>query len=147
MQFHPTPRAPQASPTGPQGGRLARRVAIVAMGVAIATASACSAPSEDTASANTDALAALDEDTRAHVEFEASWQCDLTRFAFEDLSEIDAMRVDQLESFGITDDAHDDFIERLDTEPELAELVADLSADCTGTGTDIDGDSDGPVEL
>ena len=87
--------------------------------------------------------AALDSDTRAHVEFEAAWQCDLTRFAFDDLSEVDTMRTEQLESYGITEDAHEDFVARLDTEPDLAEIVAELSGDCTGTDTDIDG----PVEL
>lgn len=126
-----------------RGHRNARRLlatAAIAAGLAVGTA--CSAPSEDTASAS-DALAALDEDTRTHVEFEAAWQCDLTRFAFDDLAEIETMRAEQLEAYGLTEEAHAEFVARLDAEPDLAEIVSEISGDCAGTDIDLEG----PVEL
>jgi hypothetical protein len=122
---------------------LSRRLAAAAAITAgLATGAACAAPAEDTASA-TDALAELDEVTRTHVEFEAAWQCDLTRFAFDDLAEIETMRIDQLDAYGLTEEAHTEFVARLDTEPDLAEMVSELSGDCAGTDVDLDG----PVEL
>lgn len=123
-------------------GHTRRLAATAALVAGLATGAACSAPSEDTASA-ADALAALDEDTRAHVEFEAAWQCDLTRFAFDDLTEIETMRTEQLDAYGLTEEAHTEFLTRLDTEPDLAEIVSELSGDCAGTDVDLDG----PVEL
>lgn len=123
-------------------GHARRLVATAAIAAGLATGAACSAPSEDTASAS-DALAALDEETRTHVEFEAAWQCDLTRFAFDDLAEIETMRTEQLEAYGLTEQAHADFVARLDAEPDLAEIVSEISGDCAGTDIDLEG----PVEL
>ena len=53
------------------------------------------------------------------------------------------MRTEQLDAYGLTEDAHTEFVARLDTEPELAEIVSELSGDCAGTDVDLDG----PVEL
>ena len=58
-------------PTFTSRGRHTRRlVATAVIAAGLTTGAACSAPSEDTASAS-DALAALDEETRTHVEFES----------------------------------------------------------------------------
>ncbi len=139
-------------PHGPAPMPVRRRVAAIGLSAGMAVGlfvSGCAAPTEDSASAGDSsaateaALAALDADTRTLVEFEAAWQCDLTRFAFTDLSEIDTLRAELQEAQGVTDEEYDAFVTRLETEPELASLVAELNNDCGGNDLELEG----PVSL
>ena len=139
--------------TTPERTPLRRRLAAIGVGAGLAlgavVGAGCSAPAEDQAAADNraeateSALAALDPETRTLVEFEAAWQCDLTRFAFDELSEIDAMRAELQEAQGVSDEDYEAFLARLASEPDLATLVVELNADCGGNDLELDG----PVSL
>lgn len=150
--MHTDPTSTPA-PTSDVRQPLRRRIVTVGLGAglafALAVGAGCSAPAEDQAAADgrseatESALAALDPETRQLVEFEAAWQCDLTRFAFDDLSEIDTMRAELQEAQGVSDEDYEAFVDRLASEPDLAALVAALNADCGGNDVGLEG----PVSL
>ena len=125
-------------------GRVQSGLAAVLAAGALALG-ACSAPAEDGAAA--DPLAGLDElddATRTMVEFEATWQCDVTRFAFDDVAEMDAMLDDRLAAEQLTRDDLEDFRARLGVDEDLQRFVAELSDACGGAA---DGSDTEPAEF
>jgi len=56
---------------------------------------------------------------------QGAWLCDVQRFAFDDLTEIDARLDDQLATAGFSRSAHDTFTSDLDSRSDLRQLVVD----------------------
>ncbi len=58
------------------------------------------------------------------VEFEATWQCDVTRFSFDSPEEIDEKRDQTRGRFGVTATDHKIFTDMLGSDVDLREAVA-----------------------
>ncbi len=75
------------------------------------------------------------------VEFEASWLCQVQRFAFSDLSEIETQKRRALEGAGFTSADYADFQVRLEDDGDLRSEVKDRFIDgCAAveiTGEDL----------
>ena len=59
------------------------------------------------------------------VEFEATLQCDITRFAYADAAELDNQRVELRNGFAISPEDHRLFLDMLTDDVELRDTVAD----------------------
>ncbi len=59
------------------------------------------------------------------IEFEAAWQCDVTRFSFADSEAIEAKQGEVMASYGIGPSDHATFAALLDDDDELREAVAE----------------------
>lgn len=72
------------------------------------------------------ALDGLPPEELALVTVEADWQCDVTRFAFDELSELEEIRAIQLAELGIDEADYAAFVERLSDEPTLRDAVNEI---------------------
>lgn len=59
------------------------------------------------------------------IEYEATWQCDVTRYSFADSQAIESKQAEVMASFGITSADHATFTEVLAEDEELRGTVAD----------------------
>ena len=71
------------------------------------------------------------------VLFESGWQCEVSRFAVDDPSELDRLREDRKELLEISDGAYEAFLDRLASDDELARIVADATSECLDSGEPI----------
>ena len=79
----------------------------------------------------------LDPATQNLVLFESGWQCEVSRFAVDDPSELDRLREDRKELLEISDGAYEAFLDRLASDDELARIVADATSECLDSGEPI----------
>lgn len=74
------------------------------------------------------------------VEFEAAWQCDVTRYSFADSQAIEAKQDEVRIRFGIDPSDHVTFTAMLAEDADLRESVAELIDSRCPALTDEDGD-------
>lgn len=66
----------------------------------------------------------LEASVETMVEYEANWQCDVTRFAYESPEEIDSRRDRIRDLFGVTADDQKIFTQMVEDNQELRDAVA-----------------------
>ena len=98
----------------PARSRRSKQTAKVGIGVAVAVlmAGSCSSDPE------------LEAEVETLVEFEATWQCNVTRFSFDSSAQIDQRRDDTRLRFGVTASDHKIFTDMLEDDEDLRGTVA-----------------------
>ena len=111
--------------------RRSRRVSLAVAAAALAGIAVSGCGSETT-------FDSLDAETQNLVRFESGWQCEVSRFAVDDASDLERLRTDRQAAHDISDEAYAEFLVRLADDDALAQVVADQTSAC------LDGD---PVQL
>lgn len=75
---------------------------------------------------------ALTESDLAFADFEAEWLCDVQRYSYADLSEMDEARADLMLAHGVEAEDYRDFKDLLEEHEELRMRVADTYAATCG---------------
>lgn len=108
-----------------------RRMSLVVAAVALAGIAATGCGADPT-------FDSLDAETQNLVRFESGWQCEVSRFAVADASDLERLRADRQAAHEISDEAYAEFLLRLADDDDLAQVVADETSAC------LDGE---PVQL
>lgn len=90
---------------------MAALLVLAAATVALAGACGSSSPS-------------LEASVDTMIEFEAKWQCDVVRFAYESADRIQDRQIQMQERFGVTADDHKIFTQMVEDDDELRSAVA-----------------------
>ena len=105
--------------------------------IRIAVALAAAAMALTACGGDENSFDSLDPATQNLVLFESGWQCEVSRFAVDDPSELDQLRADRADDHDITDGAYQAFLDRLATDDELAQIVSDVTSECLDSGEPI----------
>ncbi len=108
-----------------------RRVSLAVAAAALAGIAAAGCGSDTT-------FDSLDVETQNLVRFESGWQCEVSRFAVDDASDLERLRAERQAAQEISDEAYAEFLARLAEDEELAQVVAEETSAC------LDGE---PVQL